>query len=109
MDLKAKLTELIKNSLTLKSLSADEKEFRAEAMLGAEPKAQAEFIKILENEASKMNAIDEAYVKEANDLLAEAKGLEKEANSLLRKEKEVTAQAKDEASADDILKQLDNI
>lgn len=109
MDLTAKLKELIKNSPTLKSLSPDEIKFRAEAMLSANPQAQAEFIKVLEQEAIQLNKIDEAYVKEANDLLSEAKGLEKEANTLLRKEKEDTTQAEEKVSADDILKQLDNI
>lgn len=109
MDLTAKLKELIKNSPTLKSLSPDEMKFRAEAMLNADPQAQAEFVKVLEQETAQINKIDEAYAKEAGDLLAEAKGLEKEANSLLRHEQEDSAKAEEDASADDILKQLDQV
>ena len=108
-DLKAKLTKLIKNSPTLKSLSPEEFKFRAGAMLSAEPKAQAEFVKILEQESAKLNQIDEAYVKEANDLITEAKALEAEAEGLFRKEKEDTEQSEKEKSADDILKMLDQI
>ncbi len=109
MDLKVKLAKLIKNSPTLKSLSSEEMKFRAEAMLNAEPKAQAEFVKTLEMEASKLNQIDEAYAKEAGDLLTEAKALEAEAEGLMRKEKESTEQTEKDKSASDILKMLDKI
>lgn len=112
MDLTAQLQQLIKNSTTLQSLTADELKFRAKAMLSADSKAQAAFIKILENESAQISKIDEDYAKKAGELtelVAEAKQLEKEAKIMFRKDEEESERGAEEQKAEDLLKKLDEV
>lgn len=112
MDLKAQLTQLIADSPTLQSLSAEEKNFRADAMLNSNEQAMAEFIKILQNEKAQFQKADENYAKstaEIEGLVAEAKQLEKEAEGLIRKETEAEEQVSEKEHAENLLKQLDEI
>ncbi|MFC1647694.1 hypothetical protein ACFL10_01730 [Patescibacteria group bacterium] len=112
MDLKAQLQELIKNSPTLKSLSAEERAFRSNAMLSGDEAALKRYIEILEEESAQMKQIDENFAKEAeglNELVEEVNQLEKEAEGVVRKEEEAEERVGEEEKAEELIKKLNEV
>lgn len=111
MDLKAKLLQLMKNSPTFQSLSAEDQKIRASAMLSADEEGMKNFIDIFEQEAKAMNKIDQDYAgqtEEINNLITEADQLEKQVNRAIIKEKEITDRNTEEEEAENLLKKLED-
>jgi hypothetical protein len=109
---RAHLQELVNNSAALNSLPEDARTMRAEMMLSADPDTMLEFIKVLEEEAAKLQKMDEDFVKKTEEiegLVVEAQQLEKEAEREIRHAEEDEEKVKSEAHAAALLKKLDNI
>ncbi len=110
--LKSQLQELIANSAALNSLPQEARDIRINAMLNADDATMQQFIDVFTNEAMQLEKINQDMAKDAEEiggLIAEAKQLEKEAEREIRKEAEGSERAGEEAKAEDLLKQLDEI
>jgi len=110
--LQMQLQELIANSAALNSLPQEARDIRTNAMLSADDSTMQQFIDVLSNEAMQLEKINQdmaSQTEEIGVLVAEAKQLEKQAERAISKEAESSERAGEEAQADALLKQLDEI
>jgi hypothetical protein len=111
-DKKTYLKQLLKASASFKTLPEKAKADQAKIMLSGSPEEIDQFIKILEEEKTAMNSINEDFLKQAGEiehLVAEAKQLEVHAKSEIRHEKEEKLTLAEQKTADTLLKQLEKM
>ena len=109
---KARLLELIKNSVTFNSLPKAIRNMQADIMLKADPKTMEKFVKVLEIEEKEVVALAkfmEKDLEKAEEIAAEVTQIEKNLKKDAVSMKEEAHRKTEEKRVDELLKKLDEI